>query len=183
MRLYKTEGIVIKKTNFGEADRILTVLTPQYGKIKVLAKGVRKINSRRSGHLELFHKSTLGLYEGKTFDIVIEAVRVPGYSFLERELVSISYAFYVCEIVDLLVPELQEQTEVFYLIESCLAKLAEAKKPVACDSIVSQTTVDLLQMLGYLSAERQIPFGSLHSYIESITERKLKTPQFIQKIV
>jgi DNA repair protein RecO (recombination protein O) len=50
-KIYIAEGIILKRRNLGETDRILTVFSRQYGKIKILAKGVRKINSRRSGHI------------------------------------------------------------------------------------------------------------------------------------
>ena len=61
-RAYKTEAIIIKRRNFGEADRILTILTKNYGKIQVRAPGVRKITSRRSSHIELLNFSSLTLY-------------------------------------------------------------------------------------------------------------------------
>ncbi|MBI4096902.1 MAG: DNA repair protein RecO, partial [Candidatus Levybacteria bacterium] len=53
MRTFRTEGIIIKRKNFGEADRILTVFTKEYGKLQVKAKGIRRIPSRRSAHVEL----------------------------------------------------------------------------------------------------------------------------------
>jgi len=65
MKSYKAEGIVIKRKNFGEADRILTVFTKKYGKIKVLAKGVRRITSRRGPNVELFNQVELVLHQGR----------------------------------------------------------------------------------------------------------------------
>jgi len=59
MKSYKTEGIIIKRKNFGEADRILTIFTKNKGKISIVAKGVRKINSRRAPHIELLQKQKL----------------------------------------------------------------------------------------------------------------------------
>ena len=57
MRSFKTEGIVIKRRNFNEADRIITVFSKRNGKINIKASGVRKITSRRSPHLELLNYS------------------------------------------------------------------------------------------------------------------------------
>ncbi|PIZ97846.1 MAG: DNA repair protein RecO, partial [Candidatus Levybacteria bacterium CG_4_10_14_0_2_um_filter_35_8] len=59
MNSYKTEGIVIKRRNLGEADKILTIFTKRYGKIQVKAPGIRKINSRRSPHVELLNYSAI----------------------------------------------------------------------------------------------------------------------------
>ena len=66
MRTHKTEGIIIKRRNYGEADRILTVFTKYNGKIQVKATGIRRIPSRRSAHVELLNYSVLNLYKGIT---------------------------------------------------------------------------------------------------------------------
>ena len=55
---YKTEAIVLKRTNFGEADRLVTVFSQPRGKLVLLAKGIRRLTSRKKGHLELFNRAT-----------------------------------------------------------------------------------------------------------------------------
>ena len=55
-RVYQTEGIGLRRSDFGESDRLLTVLTPERGKIRLIAKGARKPSSRKSGHVELFSR-------------------------------------------------------------------------------------------------------------------------------
>ena len=62
MRNFKTEGIIIKRRDYGEADRILTVMTREYGKLKIKAKGVRKITSRRSAHIELLNHTVFYIF-------------------------------------------------------------------------------------------------------------------------
>jgi len=76
MRSYKTEGIVLKRINYGEADRILTIYTKRHGKIRAIAKGVRKLTSRKAGSLELFNNVVLFLVKGKNLDIITEAQTV-----------------------------------------------------------------------------------------------------------
>src|SRR3989304_6032467 len=104
MRSDKTEGIIIKRKNFGEADRMLTVLTPRHGKIKIIAKGVRKISSRRSSHVELLNLSILTLHEGKIL-ILTEAETLNHFQDLKDNLKKSGLAFYLCELVDGLLPE------------------------------------------------------------------------------
>ncbi len=65
MRHIVTEGIILSRTNFGEADRIITVLTPDNGKIRLIAKGVRKIKSKLAGGIELFSISHISYIQGK----------------------------------------------------------------------------------------------------------------------
>ena len=53
-RLYNVNAIILRRADFGEADRMVTIFTPDRGKLKLLAKGARKTNSRKAGHIELF---------------------------------------------------------------------------------------------------------------------------------
>lgn len=60
-----TEGIILSRTNYGEADRILTLLTPEHGKLRLLAKGVRRVRSKLAGGIELFSVSTITFVRGR----------------------------------------------------------------------------------------------------------------------
>jgi DNA repair protein RecO (recombination protein O) len=66
MRKFNTQGIVLARTNYGEADRIITFLTPDNGKVKVIAKGVRKQKSKLAGGIELFSVSDIGVIVGRS---------------------------------------------------------------------------------------------------------------------
>lgn len=65
MKQQATTGIVLARTNFGEADRIITFITPDFGKIKVMARGVRKVKSKLAGGIELFSVSSISFLQGK----------------------------------------------------------------------------------------------------------------------
>ncbi|MGD8374202.1 MAG: DNA repair protein RecO [Candidatus Woesebacteria bacterium] len=65
MKTHKTESIILRRTNYGEADRVLSLLTPDYGKISAIAKGVRKSKSKLAGGLELFATSNVTIIEGR----------------------------------------------------------------------------------------------------------------------
>ena len=82
-RVYKTEGIVLRSMDLGEADRVLTVLTPRLGKLRVIAKGVRRHAIAIGGGLEPFSDVQLVLAVGRTFDVVTSArsrTRTSGYA-------------------------------------------------------------------------------------------------------
>jgi DNA repair protein RecO (recombination protein O) len=70
---YQIKGIVIGRTNFGEADRVVRFFTPDRGKVSAVAKGVRKIKSRSGGHLELFGEVSLMLISGRNLDTITSA--------------------------------------------------------------------------------------------------------------
>jgi DNA repair protein RecO (recombination protein O) len=65
MRQLTTVGIILSRTDYGEADRILTLLTPDYGKLRLLAKGVRRVKSKMAGGIELFSVSQIGFIKGR----------------------------------------------------------------------------------------------------------------------
>ena len=65
MKQLTTSGIVLSRTNYGEADRILTILTPNYGKLRLMARGVRKIKSKLAGGIELFSVSSISFIRGR----------------------------------------------------------------------------------------------------------------------
>lgn len=100
MQGIKVEGIILKRRNLGEADRILTVLSHQRGKITILAKGVRRITSRRSGNVELLNRVLMYLHQGKNFLILTEATSLDTYPKLKEDLTLSTYAFHIIELVD-----------------------------------------------------------------------------------
>lgn len=174
MRSYKTEGIVIKRKNFGEADRILTVFTKNRGKIQLMAKGVRKITSKRSSHIELLNHSTLGIYEGK-LSILTETECLNHYSGLKSDLKKAGYAFYICELIDGLCAEGAENRGVFNLLQSTLFKLEIEENPKV---LVAEFEKQLLTLLGYWP-ENQMFLEDPGSFIEDIMEKKIKTKKII----
>ena len=108
MKSFRTEGIVIKRRNFNEADRILTVMTRDYGKMQIKAAGVRRITSRRSAHVELLNHAVLHLYKGNTFSILTEAKVMDDFGPIKSDFGKIGIAYHLCELVDGLCPENQE---------------------------------------------------------------------------
>jgi DNA repair protein RecO (recombination protein O) len=99
-RVYRTHAVVLRRRDFRDADRILTVFTPNYGKLELIAKGIRKTTSRKAGHLELFSHCTLLIAQGRTWDIVTEVVGVESYPNIRTDLDKISQANYIGELVD-----------------------------------------------------------------------------------
>ncbi len=99
-RTYRTRAVILRRRDYGDADRILTVFTPRMGRLELIAKGVRKTTSRRAGHLEPFTHVDLQAAHGRTWDIVTEATTVESFRDLRANLESIARAGYVAELVD-----------------------------------------------------------------------------------
>jgi DNA repair protein RecO (recombination protein O) len=124
-RLYRTEAIILRRHDLGEADRLLTLYTPEKGKLRAIAKGVRKPTSRKSGHLELFSHSSLLVAKGRNLDVITQAETIHGYRALREDLDRLTQAHYVAELLDQLTTEGQENKLAFELLVATLQRLCE----------------------------------------------------------
>ena len=100
-RLYRVEAIVIRRRNWGEADRLLTMYTREHGKIQGVAKGARKPTSRKAGHVELFSRSSFVMSRVRnSWDIVSQAETIEPHTLLRDDLLRGTYARYAVELLD-----------------------------------------------------------------------------------
>ncbi len=179
MRTYKTEGIILKRINYGEADRILTIYSKHYGKIRAIAKGVRKLTSRKAGSLEVFNDTILFLVKGKNLDIVSEAQLVNLFKSWRKNLVRVGVAYYFCELIDKLTPDEQPNQAVFELLKNSLSKIDKSQ----LSELVRSFEESLLQELGFgVPEEIRKNTGSLKPYIETIIEKKINSSEILKKI-
>jgi DNA repair protein RecO (recombination protein O) len=200
-RLYRTEAIVIKRSDFFEADRLLTLYTPKLGKIRAIAKGVRKPTSRKSGHVELFTHSQLLIARGRNLDIVTQAETVHAFRPLREDLLRTTYAYYAAELMDLFVEEGIENRPLFDLLLAMLDWLGDAPD---LDLTTRFFELRLLSLLGYrpqlfqcVACRRQIEpaanyfsaadggilcanCGENHRGAQEITLNALKVLRFLQ---
>ncbi len=176
-RSFKTEGIIIKRKNVGEHDRLITILTKKYGKMQIKANGVRKITSKRSPHVEQLNLSTISFYKGKGIPILTEAEVKQSFSKIKKDLKKIGHAYYACELIDCLCPDSQENEKVFSLLEKVLNDIAETEEILA---LMRDFELSLLDTLGYYSisaGSKDLEDPSI--VIEQIIEKKLKTKQIL----
>lgn len=173
---YKTEGIILKRRNFGEADKILTIFSKHYGKIRAIAKGIRKITSRKAGSLELFNLCKFVFTKGKNLDIISEVEVLNNFSFWRKNLKKVGIAYYFCELVDKLTPEGQVNKAIFELLKNFLLKMEIANE----SGFLRSFEEHLLEELGFgIPLEFKKRRGSLKPYIESITEKEIQTPKLL----
>lgn len=180
MRNFKTEGIVIRRRNFKDADRILTVLTAEHGKIAVRASGIRRIPSRRSAHVELLNHCVLTLYTGHAFPVLTEAQTIDSFAPIKEDLQKIGLAYHLCELVDGLCPENQENRQVFNLVKATLTQLSFEEN---ASSIVENFQTELLALLGYWNKQEFLAKDiDMDHFVENILERKLKSKAIFTKL-
>jgi len=203
MRGFKTEGIILKRRNFGEADRILTVFTLQKGKISVIAKGVRRITSRRAGNVELLNRVIMFLYQGQGMPILTEAEGIESFENLKSDLVLSTVAFHIIELVDKLTAENQENRVLYEHLVNVLKRLEINPRQI----FIRAFEVKILSNLGFATFQGQkiledLEYSSwdeiekmkidkkqalelesiLRYHLERVIEGSLKSRKFLKKI-
>ena len=123
-RTFRSEAIVLKRTDFGEADRLLTLFSRERGKIKAVAKGARKPQSRKTGHVDLFMRTNFLFAEGRDLAIITQAEMVEAYPALRGDLVRATYAAYVVELLDRFTVEADRHVNIYNLLADALGWLA-----------------------------------------------------------
>lgn len=129
-RTFRSEAIVIKRTDFGEADRLLTLFSREKGKIKAIAKGARKPQSRKTGHVELFMRSNFLFAAGKALAIITQAEMVASYKELRADLVRSTYASYAVELLDRFTVEEDRHVGLYHLLADALGWFAHFSDPL-----------------------------------------------------
>lgn len=123
MALYREQGIVLRTYKLGEADRIVNVLTPGRGKVRCVAKGVRKSGSRLGGRMEPYSHVDLQLYEGRNLDIVTQAQLITSFSEVRADFDLSTCAAGVVEAADRIAQEDEPSNPVFLLVLDALRRL------------------------------------------------------------
>jgi DNA repair protein RecO (recombination protein O) len=146
IRSYRVQAIVLGHVEVGEADRILKLFSREKGKISVMAKGVRKIRSRKAGHLEPFTRVNLQLAKGRNLDIVTQAETEELYMGLREDLTRFAFGAYVVEVLDRFTYEEGQNIGLFRLLKNTLSRLEEASNP---ETVIHYYELRLLDLLGF----------------------------------
>lgn len=139
----RLEGVVVGRKDFGESDRVIVIFTERQGKVGALAKGVRKITSRRLGALELGNQIKALVHHGKSFDIITE-VEVVDDCNVRRDAVRLGGIIFLSELVNSLLPEGEKNPGIYqeFLRVRNLVKIGRVEEVVFFEA-------NLLRALGY----------------------------------
>lgn len=179
-RTYATEAVILARKNYGEADRLLTVFSKHYGKLRVIAKGIRRPTSRKKGALELFNHVKLFLAKGKNLDIITEAETKDSFYQWRKDLTKVGVAYHLSELVTRLLPEHQEHKEVFDLLLASFQALSDIDY-WSLYPFIQSFKIRLLEELGFLERGRNAP-RDLDYFIEDLINSELKTKRFLKTL-
>lgn len=169
-RSYSSEGIVMARRDFGEADRILVIYTKNYGRISFIAKGVRRPKSRKRGHIEVFNHLRFQAAAGHGLDIMTEAEVINDFKNIRSSLNKISLAYYVVEVVSKITHESEPNPELFEYLLNTLTKLSKVSK---LKDLRIKFVSDLLVMMGYWPEDKKLV--NPDDVLEEVSERQISS--------
>ncbi len=145
-RSLRAEAVVLRHQDWGEADRLLVLFTLEMGKVRAIGKGVRKPRSRKAGHLEPFTRVHLLLARGRDLFIVTQAEMVEAYLPLRENLLLMTYANYVVELLDRFAFEEGENRPLYRLLVETLERLSSDNDP---ELVMLYYEMRLLDLTGF----------------------------------
>ncbi len=146
MGLYRTEALVLRSRKYAETDSLLTLLTQKRGKVKAIAKGVRKSKSSLRGGVQLFTHNEMLLYEGRNLDIVTQSQCLEAFTTVQDDMAAMTAACYWCELLDSFVPEGEKDIRLFMLALAGFHILALDYQEL----VMRALEIKLLFQLGYM---------------------------------
>lgn len=175
---YTSEGIVLARKNYGEADRIVSVFTKTHGRIAMIAKGVRRPKSKKRGHIEVFSHINFQSVTGRGIDIMTEAEIIDNFKEIRRSLKKVSLAYYLSEVVGRITHENEPNSELFDLILKTFQKLEKAHelKKLRIDFVHR-----LLVLMGYWPEDRVLPDAD--KVLEEVIERQIASVRVGKRMI
>lgn len=166
----KTSGIVLKRHELLNKDIVYTLLTQDLGKVRVIAKGVKSLTSKRSPHLQTGNLIDTVLYKKSEYYYLQETQLRSGFSEIKNNSAKMSYLYFILFVLDRLVPEEQTDEKVYQLLMKFMINLSKAEKPniKLLEEYLSLFMIDL----GYISQRKNIE--ELHAIIQDLINEKLK---------
>jgi DNA repair protein RecO (recombination protein O) len=142
-----TTGIILSRTNYGEADRILTILTPDHGKLRLVARGVRKVKSKLAGGIELFSTSHITFIEGRgELGTLISTRLIKHYGHIAQDLARVQLGYELIRTLNRATEDYPEP-EYFKLLEQAFAALNDSA--VSLELIRVWFQAQLLRLAGH----------------------------------
>ena len=175
---YSSEGIVLARRRYSEADRILVVYSRNYGKISFMAKGVRKPKSRKRGSLEVFSHIKFSAARGRNLDIIEEAEIIDSFQTIRKSLKRVAVAYYLMEVVGRVTREDKKNENFFTLILKYLQNLKTTK---SLRKLREEFIFQTLVLLGFWPKGRRM--DNPDKILENVVEREINSIRVGKKLL
>jgi len=171
-RSFKTKAFVLRKRNLPNKDNIITLFSEKFGKINTIAKGVKKITSRRLPHLLTGNLISSIIYKRFDYLYLQETSLISGFTGIKGSQEKMNYLYFLFFVIERLLPENQPEKEIYSIVREFVINLS---KTAFSTSKLEDYISKILISLGYLKEKKQ-SINQLIFIIESIIDEK--TPAF-----
>lgn len=172
-----SEGIVLWSKPYSEADKIVAVFSKNYGKLVMIAKGVRRPKSRKRGALEVFSAIKFYAFKGRGMPVLTETELVQSFGEIRNDLNKVSVAYFFAETVSRTTSEEVPHDEIYDILLDSLETLCASTK---LKSLRREFTIRMLTALGFIPEGQFVP--NADDLLESVVERKLGSVRVGKKI-
>ncbi|OGD83646.1 DNA repair protein RecO [Candidatus Collierbacteria bacterium RIFOXYD1_FULL_40_9] len=174
---FKDKGVVVKTTDYKDADKIITLLTRNHGLISAFALGARRQNSKKSPHLDLISQVDIQI-RGKEYQYIDQASTVSSFTNIKADLKKISLCMSFFEILTQLTAPGVEDPEIYQSLLVFLNQIEKAKSQAQQNQTASRFAKYLLRHMGYPERPPQ-NIASVSSYFENLMNRKLISKEIV----
>ncbi len=175
---YKAEGIILSTRDYSEADRILTIFTKNHGKLSLIAKGVRKLSSRKRGSLEIFNQIKFSVSQNRGMGILTEVEIINSHNPIRKNLKKVALAYYFSEVISRTTREEERHDNLYDYLAQILSDLENTNK-------LKQLRLEFVRrslvILGFWPAKK--PLADPDFVLEEVVERKLTSTRIGKKLL
>ncbi len=181
MSTYQTQGIILKKTDYAEADQLFSIYTQDYGKVMALGRGTKKIQSKLNGNLKQFSLIDLMIAPGKNYSHVAGAVLSKNFSKIDGDFKKIVLGSFALELVDKLTKTDEPDSNIFNLLAKYLTAVNDHSFNDKEWRVVKQAfIIKLLSLLGFAPpVSVATDQKKLNQFLQSHLEVELQTEKFL----
>lgn len=164
-----TNAIILKRITYRDADRILTLYTKELGKVSVIAKGVRKMNSKRKSSLELLNFIDIQLIENHEWYIAGQTEIIQSFPKIKSDLIKTNQAYYIAEVFEKIMAEQEKDELLFSFLCKTLITMNDSYNP----NIINAFNLKILKLGGFYSrVEHKIMNTDLKDYLHKLERLK-----------
>lgn len=176
--IYTSEGIILGRKNYGEADRIISLYSKDSGRVSLLAKGIRRPISRKRGSLEIFSYIKFQSINSKSIGLITEAEIIDDFKEIRKSLPKITLAYYFMEVTGKITHEGEKNHQLFELI---IKSLKDLKAGTKLKTLRLKFINELLVMMGYWPEGKEMQEHD--KALEEVIERQISTTRVAKKIL
>ncbi|MDO8741549.1 MAG: DNA repair protein RecO [Candidatus Roizmanbacteria bacterium] len=167
-RALKTEAIVLKKKDLLNKDVLISLFTQELGRLTVFAKGIKKLTSRRSPHLQTGNLINILVSHKNDHYYLQESQIISGFSDLKKSDFKVKQLYSFLFVLDRLLPEQQKETKIYNLTKNFLIDLSKSSKK---EGVIVEYLTEIMMSLGYL--DKSVSRSELKILIEEIINEKI----------